>query len=160
MPPRRHTTDSPLVAGLSAVSLTISELAHATGLDVAAIQELERYGLLGVKSFTLEVDAQNAPALRLYEKLGFRQYAAVTYVQMEKPALPQGLALPGLRAQTNADAKALHELYLATTPAPVRQVDTRQPRDFVQGPIERFMAANALPPTSRARARLLAAPSA
>lgn len=46
VPPRRHTTDSPLVAGLSAVSLTISELAHATGLDVAAIQELERYGLL------------------------------------------------------------------------------------------------------------------
>jgi DNA-binding transcriptional MerR regulator len=34
------------VAGLSAVSLTISELAHATGLEVAALQELERYGLL------------------------------------------------------------------------------------------------------------------
>ncbi|MCU1487593.1 MAG: putative MerR family transcriptional regulator [Actinomycetia bacterium] len=46
VPPRRHTADSPLVAGLSAVSLTISELAHATGLDVADIQELERYGLL------------------------------------------------------------------------------------------------------------------
>ncbi|MCU1379154.1 MAG: putative MerR family transcriptional regulator [Acidimicrobiales bacterium] len=46
VPPRRHTADSPLVAGLSAVSLTISELAHATGLDVAAIQELERFGLL------------------------------------------------------------------------------------------------------------------
>lgn len=47
VPPRRHATESPLVAGLSAVSLTISELAHATGLDVAAIQELERFGLLG-----------------------------------------------------------------------------------------------------------------
>jgi DNA-binding transcriptional MerR regulator len=46
VPPRRHTADSPLVAGLSAVSLTISELAHATGLDVADIQELERFGLL------------------------------------------------------------------------------------------------------------------
>jgi DNA-binding transcriptional MerR regulator len=46
VPPRRHSTDSPLVAGLSAESLTISELAHATGLDVAAIQEHERYGLL------------------------------------------------------------------------------------------------------------------
>jgi DNA-binding transcriptional MerR regulator len=46
VPPRRHTADSPLVAGLSAVSLTISELAHATGLEVAAIQELERFGLL------------------------------------------------------------------------------------------------------------------
>jgi DNA-binding transcriptional MerR regulator len=46
VPPRRHSADSPLVAGLSAVSLTISELAHATGLEVAALQELERYGLL------------------------------------------------------------------------------------------------------------------
>jgi DNA-binding transcriptional MerR regulator len=46
VPPRRHTADSSLVAGLSAVSLTISELAHATGLEVAAIQELERFGLL------------------------------------------------------------------------------------------------------------------
>jgi DNA-binding transcriptional MerR regulator len=46
VPPRRHTADSPLVAGLSAVSLTISELAHATGFEVSDIQELERYGLL------------------------------------------------------------------------------------------------------------------
>lgn len=46
VPPRRHTADSPLVAGLSAVSLTIGELAHAAELDVAGIQELERYGLL------------------------------------------------------------------------------------------------------------------
>ena len=46
VPPKRATEGSPLLAGLSAVSLTIAELAHATGLDVAAIQELERYGLL------------------------------------------------------------------------------------------------------------------
>ena len=46
VPPKRHTADSPLVAGLSAVSLTIGELAHAAELDVAGIQELERYGLL------------------------------------------------------------------------------------------------------------------
>lgn len=49
LPPRTRTADSPLVAGLSAVSLTIAELAHATGLDVSAIQELERYGLLAGK---------------------------------------------------------------------------------------------------------------
>jgi DNA-binding transcriptional MerR regulator len=46
VPPRRATPESPLVAGLSAVSLTISELANASGLEVADIQELERFGLL------------------------------------------------------------------------------------------------------------------
>lgn len=45
-PPERHGGDTPLVAGISSVSLTIAELAHACGLEVAAIQELERYGLL------------------------------------------------------------------------------------------------------------------
>jgi DNA-binding transcriptional MerR regulator len=45
VPPRRMGS-SPLVAGLSAASLTISELAGAARLEVAAIQELERYGLL------------------------------------------------------------------------------------------------------------------
>ena len=43
--PRRVET-SALVAGLSSVSLTISELASACGLEVSDIQELERYGLL------------------------------------------------------------------------------------------------------------------
>jgi DNA-binding transcriptional MerR regulator len=42
----RHVSSSSLVAGLSSVSLTISELASACGLEVADIQELERYGLL------------------------------------------------------------------------------------------------------------------
>jgi DNA-binding transcriptional MerR regulator len=46
VPPRRHIADSPLTTGLSSVSLTISELADASGMDVAAVQELERYGLL------------------------------------------------------------------------------------------------------------------
>jgi DNA-binding transcriptional MerR regulator len=45
VPPKRLGA-SPLVAGLSAASLTISELASAARLEVAAIQELERYGLL------------------------------------------------------------------------------------------------------------------
>jgi DNA-binding transcriptional MerR regulator len=42
----RHVASSSLVAGLSSVSLTISELASACGLEVSHIQELERYGLL------------------------------------------------------------------------------------------------------------------
>ena len=48
IPPR--TQPSTLVAGLSSVSLTISELASSCGLEVADIQELERYGLLSGRS--------------------------------------------------------------------------------------------------------------
>jgi len=46
LPVRPSAAQTPLVAGLSAVSLTISELAGSAGLEVSAIQELERYGLL------------------------------------------------------------------------------------------------------------------
>jgi GNAT superfamily N-acetyltransferase len=101
----------------------------------------ERYGALGVKCFTLEVDAQNAPALRLYEKLGFRQYAAVTYYQTDKPAPPNPeAAVPAVRAYRSRDAQGLYELYLASTPAPVRLVDSRKPSDFAVGFIDRTMA--------------------
>jgi DNA-binding transcriptional MerR regulator len=48
--PRVRVGESTLVAGLSAVSLTISELAAACHLDVADIQELERFGLLAGRS--------------------------------------------------------------------------------------------------------------
>ncbi len=111
------------------------------GLGVRLVEHVfERYGALGVKCFTLEVDHANVPALRLYEKLGFRQYAAVTYYQMEKPPAPRGAAPAGLRPFRGRDAQALYELYLATTPAPVRLVDTRQASDFALGLVERAMA--------------------
>ena len=65
------------------------------GIGVKLVESVfDRYGLRGVKSFTLEVDAMNAPALRLYEKLGFRQYAQVTYMQLEKVPEVQGLPVP------------------------------------------------------------------
>jgi DNA-binding transcriptional MerR regulator len=48
IPPRAQP--STLVAGLSSVSLTISELASSCGLEVSDIQELERYGLLSGRS--------------------------------------------------------------------------------------------------------------
>jgi DNA-binding transcriptional MerR regulator len=48
--PSPRVGDTNLVAGLSSVSLTIAELAHACGLEVSAIQELERYGLLAGRS--------------------------------------------------------------------------------------------------------------
>ena len=46
LPPRRSVAPTSLVAGLSSVSLTIGELATSSGLPVAGIQELERFGLL------------------------------------------------------------------------------------------------------------------
>lgn len=135
------------------------------GLGVRLVEHVfEHYGAQGVKCFTLEVDHANAPALRLYEKLGFRQYAAVTYYQMEKPAAARGDSRSpgsgnaaeasargseqvsgreppsGLRPFRGRDAQALYELYLATTPAPVRLVDTRQASDFALGFVERTMA--------------------
>ena len=48
--PGRRMGETSLVAGLSAVSLTIAELAAAADLDVTGIQELERFGLLGGRS--------------------------------------------------------------------------------------------------------------
>lgn len=128
------------------------------GLGVQLVEYVfEHYGALGVKCFTLEVDHANAPALRLYEKLGFRQYAAVTYYQLEQPPAPRGEgratgdgsapaapadreALAGLRPFRGRDAQGLYELYLASTPAPVRLVDTRKPSDFALGHVERAMA--------------------
>ena len=110
------------------------------GLGARLVEAVfERYGALGVKSFTLEVDYANAPALRLYEKLGFRQYAAVTYYQMEQPPAPRGEASSNLRPFRGRDAQGLYELYLAATPAPVRLVDTRQASDFAIGVVERAM---------------------
>ncbi|MNS43859.1 Mycothiol acetyltransferase [compost metagenome] len=112
------------------------------GLGVKLVEDvIERYCALGVKCFTLEVDAQNAPALRLYEKLGFRQYAAVTYYQTDKPATPNPeAAVPAVRPYRSRDAQGLYELYLASTPAPVRLVDSRKPSDFAVGFIDRSMA--------------------
>ena len=37
---------SPLVAGMSSVSMTLPELAQAADVEISALQELERYGLL------------------------------------------------------------------------------------------------------------------
>lgn len=94
------------------------------------------YGKLGVKCFTLEVDALNAPALGLYRKLGFRQYAQNHYYRLEQaPPPPESLVLPPalhLRAGRASDAEALFELYTASTPAPVRLVDQKSVRDFAQ----------------------------
>lgn len=112
------------------------------GIGVKLVEStFERYGALGVKCFTLEVDEHNAPALRLYQKLGFRQYAAVTYYQLDGVPAPRGgEAVEGLRRYKPGDAQGLYELYLASTPAPVRLVDSRKPSDFALGFLARAMA--------------------
>lgn len=122
--------------------VAVSPDCQGRGLGVQLVEAVfERYGELGVKCFTLEVDAQNAPALRLYQKLGFRQYAAVTYYQTDAVPAPRSEAMPeGLRPYRSRDAQGLYELYLACTPAPVRLVDSRKPGDFAVGFVERTMA--------------------
>lgn len=111
------------------------------GIGAKLVEEVfDRYGALGVKCFTLEVDVQNAPALRLYQKMGFRQYAAVTYYQAEKVPETRGESPANLRPYRSSDAQGLYELYLASTPAPVRLVDSRKPSDFAMGFIDRTMA--------------------
>lgn len=121
--------------------VAVAPESQGRGIGVKLVESIfDRYGALGVKSFTLEVDAMNAPALRLYEKLGFRQYAAVTYTQLDQVPAAQGLEVPGLRRYQGPDAQGLYELYLACTPAPVRLVDTRKPGDFAIGIVERAMA--------------------
>ena len=121
--------------------VAVAPESQGKGLGVRLVEDtFERYGLQGVKCFTLEVDHANAPALRLYEKLGFRQYAAVTYYQLERPPAPRGGAPEGLRPFRGRDAQGLYELYLAATPAPVRLVDTRKASDFALGFVERAMS--------------------
>lgn len=103
----------------------------------------ECYGGMGVKSFTLESDTRNLPALGLYSKKGFRKYATLTYFQMPPEQLrehdptdpPQGL-----RPYRPKDASALLELYNACTPEKVRMIDSRSVGDYELGVIEHTMS--------------------
>lgn len=100
-----------------------------------------QYGARGAKCFTLEVDQANAPALGLYGKLGFRPYAKVTYMQADAPPPPtEGPAPEGWRRYRPSDADGLFALHEAMTPPAVRLVDTKRPRDFAMGLLERSMS--------------------
>lgn len=103
----------------------------------------ERYGTMGARSFTLEVDTRNLAAMGLYAKKGFRRYATLSYYQLSpeqlrtyEPVEPPA----GLRAYRPKDAAALLELYSACTPASVRLVDSRSVGDFEQGFIEHTLS--------------------
>jgi DNA-binding transcriptional MerR regulator len=96
---------SPLTAGASSVSMTLTELADATGLGVAAIQELERYGLVTGRAVAGQVyydeeclligrlaaglagHGVEARHLRMYKTAAERE--ASTYEQIVLPLLKQ-----------------------------------------------------------------------
>lgn len=103
----------------------------------------EHYSRLGVVRFTLEVDTKNMPAIRLYEKNGFRKYTTVSYFRLNSSQLTGQLAeapqpeLPkGFRVRKASDAQGLLDLYTACTPAAVRLVDERKLSDFKDHALE------------------------
>jgi GNAT superfamily N-acetyltransferase len=100
------------------------------------------YRARGALRFTLEVDLANQPAIRLYEKLGFRRYSTLTYSKLSPKRLgrfrdPQELVVPvGLRPRRRGDLEALWELYQDAIPPYIRLVEERSPRDFELGPLQ------------------------
>jgi DNA-binding transcriptional MerR regulator len=112
---------SPLVPGGSAVSMTLSELADACGLGIAAVQELERYGLVGGRAVAGQVyydeecliigrlagamahHGVEARHLRMYKTAAERE--ASTYEQIVLPLLKQ--RNPAARRRANESLEEL-----------------------------------------------------
>ncbi len=97
---------------------------------------------LGVKSFTVEIDTRNLPAIGLVTRKGFRRYATVHYFQLPaekleswEPAHPP----VGLRPYRGKDAAGLLQLHNACTPSPMRMIDSRSVGDFEVGVVERAL---------------------
>ncbi len=93
----------------------------------------------GALRFTLEVDTTNAPAIKLYEKLGFRRYSTLYYHKMSPKRLGafrdlEELSVPeGLRLRKLGDDEDLLELYEQSIPQHIRNVEDRVLRDFHNG---------------------------
>lgn len=100
------------------------------------------YNDKGAMRFTLEVDTQNAPAIKLYEKLGFRRYSTLYYYKLSAKRLAQFKELDsishpeGLRERVSGDTEGIWELYQATIPPYIRVVEDRNPSDFSLGPMQ------------------------
>lgn len=116
--------------------------AQGRGLGGRLVESLfDHYGACGVKLFTLEVDQENAQALRFYDKLGFRRYASVAYYTMDAPPPPPTEDPGGFRPMAAGDADALFAMHTASLPPAVRHIDSRTRADFAYGPSERSVAA-------------------
>ncbi len=97
---------------------------------------------LGVKSFTVEIDTQNLPAIGLFTRKGFRRYATVHYYQLPVDQLSAGepaSAPKGLRPYRGKDAAGLLQLHHACTPSPMRMIDARSVGDFEVGFMARML---------------------
>jgi ribosomal protein S18 acetylase RimI-like enzyme len=96
----------------------------------------------GALRFTLEVDLANTPAIKLYEKLGFRRYSTLTYFKLMPKRLakykePEESVLPeGLRERRPADTKPIWELYQDAIPPYIRVVEDRSPQDVALSPLQ------------------------
>jgi ribosomal protein S18 acetylase RimI-like enzyme len=101
----------------------------------------DTYSEKGVNRFTLEVDIHNAPAIKLYESIGFRKYTTIHYYKIPPKRLPEfkkdSLKVPeGFRTYKGSDAQCLFDLYMAATPSSIRIVDQKNMADFQENPIE------------------------
>lgn len=101
----------------------------------------DTYTEKGVNRFTLEVDINNAPAIKLYESIGFRIYTTIHYFKIPPKKLAdfrrEKIALPeGFRMYKASDAQLLLDLYTASTPSSIRIVDQKNLSDFHETPIE------------------------
>jgi len=100
------------------------------------------YSQRGALRFTLEVDVANAPAIKLYEKLGFRRYSTLTYSKLSAKKLakfkgPEDLVVPeGLRERRAGDTAPIWELYQDAIPPYIRVVEDRSEQDVALTPIQ------------------------
>lgn len=96
----------------------------------------------GVNRFTLEVDINNTPAIKLYESLGFRKYTTIHYYKLLAKNLPEFktdiISIPkGFRKYKDSDAEKCLELYTSSTPSSIRIVDQKTLKDFQNNTIEK-----------------------
>lgn len=100
------------------------------------------YSQRGAQRFTLEVDTENAPAIKLYEKLGFRRFSTLYYHKLSPKQLGRYRELeevsvhPGLRERKAGDTEAIWELYQQSIPPYIRVVEDRSPQDFALSPVQ------------------------
>lgn len=100
------------------------------------------YSERGALRFTLEVDTENAPAIKLYEKLGFRRFSTLYYHKLSAKQLgryrePELLEVhAGLRERRASDTEAIWELYQQSIPPYIRVVEDRSPQDFALNPLQ------------------------